>query len=66
MFTAEEKFMKIAIKEAIKSKEKGNYAIGAVIVKNEKIISKSGNAVKINQNSAHHAELIAIQKASKK
>ena len=66
MFTAEEKFMKIAIKEGIKAKQKGDYAIGAVIVKNEKIISKSGNKVKINQNPVHHAEFIAIQKASKK
>ncbi|MEK6846815.1 MAG: nucleoside deaminase [Nanoarchaeota archaeon] len=62
----QEKFMKIAIKEAIKSKQKGDYAIGAVIVKDNKIIAKSGNAVKIKQNPLHHAEAIAIQKAAKK
>ena len=60
------KYMKAAIKEALKAKEKGDYAIGAVIVKDNKIISKAGNAVKINQNPVHHAEFLAIQKAAKR
>ena len=66
MITPQEKFMKIAIKEAIKAKQKGDYAIGAVIIKDDRVISKAGNKVKINQNPVHHAEFIAIQKASKK
>ncbi len=58
--------MELAIAEAIKAKEKGDYAVGAVIVKGDKIISKSGNRVKIDEDPLHHAEIVAIQKAAKK
>jgi len=57
--------MKAAIEEAIKSKETGDYAVGVVIVKNDEILVRAGNRVKIDQDSTHHAEIVAIREASK-
>lgn len=40
--------------------------VGAVIVKNNKIISKAFNKREHSQIATHHAEILAIQKACKK
>ena len=61
-----EKYMKIALKEAIKAYKKNEVPIGAVIVKNGKVIAKAHNK-KENKNIATcHAEILAINKACKK
>lgn len=59
-------FMQAAINEAKKAFKKGEVPIGAVIVKNNKIIAKAHNLVEIKNNALCHAEIIAIKKASKK
>ena len=61
-----EKFMKLAIKEAKKAREKYEVPIGAVIVKEGKVISRGYNLRESKQNSLKHAEIIAIDKACKK
>ena len=61
-----EKYMKIALKEAIKSYKKGEVPIGCVIVYKNKIIAKTHNLKEKKKNSLYHAELIAINKATKK
>lgn len=61
-----EKFMKDAIKEAIKARQKEEVPIGAVIVKDGKVISRGYNLRESKQNSLKHAEIIAIDKACKK
>ena len=61
-----EKFMCEAIKQAQKAYEKEEIPVGAVIVKNNKIIARAYNKKEETQNPANHAEIIAIQKASKK
>lgn len=62
----EEKFMKEALKEAIKAYEKEEVPVGAVIVKNGKIIAKAHNLKETKKDTTKHAEILAIQKASKK
>lgn len=62
----QEKFMKEAIKEAIKAKKIDEVPIGAVIVKEGKVISRGYNLRESKQNSLKHAEIIAIDKACKK
>lgn len=62
----QEKFMKEAIKEAMKARAKKEVPIGAIIVKNGKIISRGYNLRESRQNSLKHAEIIAIDKACKK
>ena len=60
------KFMNIAIKEAIKAKNKGDVPVGATIVLGNRIISKAHNKKEHNKNATKHAEIIAISKACKK
>lgn len=61
-----EKFMREAIKEARKAYNKLEIPVGAVIVKNGKIISRAHNVKEEKKDTTKHAEIIAIQKASKK
>lgn len=60
------KYMKEALKEAKKAYEIGEVPIGAVIVKEDKIIARAHNEKEKRQDVTKHAEIIAIQKASKK
>lgn len=62
----EEKFMNEALKEARKAYEKLEIPVGAVIVKNGKIISRAHNLKETKQTATAHAEILAIQKANKK
>ncbi len=62
----EKKFMKEAIKEAKKAYQKLEIPVGAVIVKDGKIISRGHNLKETKADTTKHAEIIAIQKASKK
>lgn len=45
---------------------KGEIPIGAVIVKNNKIVSYAHNDREKSQIATHHAEILAIEKACKK
>ena len=60
------KFMKQAIKEALKAKEKDEVPIGAVIVLDGKIIARAHNQMEEKQLATAHAEILAINKACKK
>ena len=61
-----EYFMKQALKEAKKAYKKYEIPVGAVIVKDNKIIAKAYNQKEDKASSLMHAEIIAIRKASKK
>lgn len=61
-----EKFMKSAFKEAQKSYRKDEVPIGAVIVKDGKVLSRAHNTRNASQNAINHAEILAISKACKK
>ena len=60
------KFMKSALKEAKKALEKDEVPVGAVIVQNGKIIARAHNLKETKHDTTKHAEIIAIEKASKK
>ena len=62
----QEKFMKEALKEAKKAYDKLEVPVGAVIVKDGKIISRAHNLKETKCDTTNHAEILAIQKASKK
>jgi tRNA(adenine34) deaminase len=59
-------YMKLALKEAQKANEIDEVPIGAIIVKDGKIISRAHNLREKNQISTAHAEVLAINKACKK
>ena len=64
--TEQEKYMKEALKQAQKAYEKGEIPVGAVIVKEHKIIARAYNEKEYKLDTTRHAEILAIQKASKK
>ena len=57
-------FMQIALKEAVKSSERGEVPVGAVIVRSNKILAKSGNMMVRYSNPLMHAEMIVLHKSS--
>lgn len=57
-------FMEEALKEAKKALELKEVPVGAVIVKDEKIISRAHNLREALNSPLAHAEIIAIKKAS--
>lgn len=61
-----EEFMNLAISEAKKALKCDEVPIGAVIVKDNKVIAKAYNMVEKTQDATCHAEITAIKKASKK
>ena len=61
-----ENFMRKAIAEAKKAYAKGETPIGAVIVKDGKIIARGHNLRETKKNALCHAEIIALNKACKK
>jgi len=59
-------YMKKALAEATKAFDKGEAPVGAVIVKEGKIIARAHNIREIKKDPIAHAELLVIRKASKK
>ena len=62
----ESRFMKEALKEAKKAELIDEVPIGCVIVKDDKIIARGHNVRETKKTPLGHAEIIAIDKASKK
>ena len=60
------RFMKEAIKEAKKAELIDEVPIGCVIVKDDKVIARGHNVRETKKTPLGHAEIIAIDKASKK
>lgn len=64
--TQDEKYMKEALKQAKKAYALGEVPIGCVIVYEDKIIGRGYNRRNTDKNTLAHAEITAINKASKK
>lgn len=60
-----EELMREAIREAEKAFNKDEIPVGAVIVRDNQIISKAHNNVEKLNNPFGHAEIIALQEAAK-
>jgi tRNA(adenine34) deaminase len=60
-----DKFMKAALKQAMKAYDKGDVPVGAVIVKKSKIIARAYNKREEKKDVTYHAEILAIRKACK-
>ena len=60
-----EAYMQIALEEAHNALSSGEIAVGALIVKDGRIISRAHNLVESAHDATRHAELIAIEQACK-
>ena len=63
--TSDESFMKQAVKQAKKAYDQLETPIGCVIVHEDKIIARGYNKRNMKKNTLAHAEILAINKASK-
>ena len=61
----DEKYMRQAIKQAIKARDNQDVPIGCVIVYDGKIIARGYNRRNADKTTLAHAEILAIRKASK-
>ena len=62
----DEKYIKIALKEAKKAYDLGEIPVGAIIVKDNSVLSKAHNLKEKQKNVTKHAEINAITKANRK
>ncbi|MFP7736901.1 tRNA adenosine(34) deaminase TadA [Priestia aryabhattai] len=62
----DEKYMRLAIDEALKAKDKLEVPIGAVIVQDDEVIASAYNLRETEQRAVAHAELLVIDEACKK
>ena len=63
--TSDESFKKQSVKQAKKAYDKLETPIGCVIVHEDKIIARGYNKRNMKKNTLAHAEILAINKASK-
>jgi len=64
--TIDEKFMRLAIKEAEKGGSADEVPVGAVVVKDGKVIARAHNEKEKRNCALYHAEVLAIRRATKK
>ena len=62
----DKKFMRAALKQAKLSAALDEVPIGAVVVKDNKVIARAHNSRNTTHNAVGHAEVLAIQRACKK
>ncbi len=58
-------FMEEAFKEALAAGERGECPVGAVLVKDGKIVVRSGNEEIATQDPTAHAEMLCLRRAGK-
>ena len=63
---SDEYYMKLALKQAMKAKQKDEVPVGAVIVKDDVVIARGYNLRESSFDPTSHAEINAIRKACKK
>lgn len=56
-------FMGEALRQAVKAYEKGEVPVGAVVVRNGRIIARAGNQVETLKDATAHAEMLALTQA---
>lgn len=61
-----EKYISNVLKESIKAYKENEVPVGAIIVYNDKIIARAHNTKRKGNNACLHAEMIAIDRATKK
>jgi len=62
----ENKYLNLAYQLALKASSNNEVPVGAVIIKDNKIIAKAYNQIESKGSSNKHAEIIALEKAFKK
>jgi len=59
-------FMKAALREAEKAAERGEVPVGAVVVRNGKVVARGSNRPVRTSDPSAHAEIVALRRAARK
>ena len=62
----DERWMGEALRQAEKALQRNEVPIGAVVVKDDVVVARGYNRVEARKNATEHAEIVAIDRASKK
>ena len=62
----DEKYMKLALREAKKALEAGEVPVGAVIVSDGRVLARAHNMREISSDPTGHAEIIALRQAGRR
>ncbi len=62
----DEHYMKIALEEALKAKERGEVPVGALVVKDGRVLSKARNQPLSLNDATAHAEILALRQACRR
>ncbi len=65
-YCSDEEFMRVAIAEAATAAKEGNAPIGSVITRSNRIVARGHNKVFTRRDITAHAEVVVIQKLTKK
>ncbi len=60
----DQRFMALALEEALLAQEKGEVPVGALIVEGDKVIARAHNLRESTYDPTAHAEIIALRRAS--
>jgi len=66
MFPTDEKFMKIALEEALAAYEQDEVPVGAVLVREGKVLARAHNAPIGRADPSAHAEILALRQAAQR
>ena len=64
--TADEKFMRLALREAKRASNEQEVPVGAVIVQNGRVIARAHNRPRSLNDPTAHAEILALRRAGRK
>ena len=62
----DEKWMSLALKQAVKAEEEGEVPVGAILVKDGLLIAKAHNQTIVKNDATAHAEIQLLRKAGDK
>jgi tRNA(adenine34) deaminase len=62
----DQRYMRVALEEALAAAERGEVPVGAVVVINDEIVARAGNRTIADCDPTAHAEVIALREASKR
>jgi tRNA(adenine34) deaminase len=60
------RFMKAALREAAKAAERGEVPVGAVVVRDGKVLARGSNRPVRTSDPSAHAEIVALRRAARK
>ena len=65
-FAGDERFMRLALREAERAGERGEVPIGAVVIREGEVIAAAGNERERRSDPTAHAEMLAMREAAGK